>query len=49
MKQMTPTVRSIVEEACKKETNKYGYGIWSHHIDRINQQLSSLTRKLGRN
>jgi uncharacterized protein len=32
MKQMTPTVRSIVEEACKKETNKYGYGIWSHHI-----------------
>jgi uncharacterized protein len=32
MKQGTPTVRSIVEEACKKETNKYGYGIWSHHI-----------------
>ena len=32
MRQGTPTVRSIVEEACKKETNKYGYGIWSHHI-----------------
>ena len=32
MKRTTPTVRSIVEEACKKETNKYGYGIWSHHI-----------------
>ena len=29
---MTSTIRSIVEEACKKDTNKYGYGIWSHHI-----------------
>ena len=32
MKQGNPTVRRIVEEACKQETNKYGYGIWSHHI-----------------
>ncbi len=32
MRQMNPTIRSIVEEACKKEANKYGYGIWSHHI-----------------
>lgn len=22
----------LVEEACKKESNHFGYGIWSHHI-----------------
>ena len=25
-------ISSIVEDACKAETNAFGYGIWSHHI-----------------
>jgi hypothetical protein len=46
MKQMTPTVRSIVEEACKKETNKYGYGIWNHHIVLVVKYGKLLAEKL---
>ena len=25
-------ISNIVEDACKAETNTFGYGIWSHHI-----------------
>lgn len=25
-------VEAIVHDACKKDTNKFGYGIWTHHI-----------------
>jgi HD superfamily phosphodiesterase len=25
-------ISTIVEDACKAETNTFGYGIWSHHI-----------------
>lgn len=46
MRQMTSTVRSIVEEACKKETNKYGYGIWSHHIVLVVKYGKLLAQKL---
>ena len=49
MRQMTSTVRSIVEEACKKETNKYGYGIWSHHIVLVVKYGKLLARKLEAN
>lgn len=46
MGQITSTVRSIVEEACKKETNKYGYGIWSHHILLVVKYGKLLAQKL---
>ena len=46
MRQMTSTVRSIIEEACKKETNKYGYGIWSHHIVLVVKYGKLLAQKL---
>ncbi len=46
MKQMHRTLRSIVEEACKKETNKYGYGIWSHHIVLVVKYGKLLAQKL---
>ena len=47
MKQMNRTLRSIVEEACKKETNKYRYGIWSHHIVLVVKYGKMLAQKLG--
>lgn len=25
-------VERVVHEACKKDSNKFGYGIWTHHI-----------------
>lgn len=31
-KEMIETIEGIVEEACKKKSNAFGYGIWSHHI-----------------
>lgn len=46
MKQMTPAVRSIVEKACKKETNRYGYGIWGHHILFVVKYGKLLAQKL---
>ena len=46
MKQMTPAVRSIVEEACKKETNRYGYGIWSHHLLLVVKYSKLLAQRL---
>ncbi|MCE2393463.1 HD domain-containing protein [Candidatus Poribacteria bacterium] len=46
MRQINPTIRSIVEEACKKETNKYGYGIWSHHITLVVKYGKLLAKKL---
>ena len=46
MRQINLTIRSIVEEACKKETNKYGYGIWSHHITLVVKYGKLLAKKL---
>ena len=46
MKQINRTLRSIVEGACKKETNKYGYGIWSHHIVLVVKYGKLLAQKL---
>jgi len=28
-------IRKIVENACKKETNYFGYGIWTHTLLRL--------------
>ena len=40
-------VRKIVEDACKKETNAYGYGIWSNHIVFVVKYSKELAKKLA--
>ena len=30
--ELVQRISMIVEDACKAETNTFGYGIWSHHI-----------------
>lgn len=32
---MIREIERIVEEACAKETNIFGYGIWTHHITQV--------------
>ena len=43
----TRHVRAIVEKACKKETNIFGYGIWTHHIIYVVQYGRLLAEQLG--
>ena len=43
----TQQIRAIVEEACKKETNIFGYGIWTHHIVYVVQYGKLLAEQLG--
>lgn len=31
----TKEIKKIVREACKAETNIFGYGIWTHHITQV--------------
>lgn len=40
-------VSKIVEDACKKETNVYGYGIWSNHIVFVAKYSKELAKKLA--
>ena len=32
---MINKIRNIVEETCAKESNVFGYGIWTHHITQV--------------
>jgi len=32
---MINKIRKIIEEACLKESNIFGYGIWTHHITQV--------------
>lgn len=46
MTQVTEAVRARVEAACRAEANRFGYGIWTHHITvvvRYGHELSDLT------
>ncbi len=43
----TQRIRAIVEEECKKETNIFGYGIWTHHIVYVVQYGKLLAEQLG--
>ncbi len=46
MTQPLETVRVYVETACRAEANRFGYGIWTHHIRvvvRYGRELSALT------
>lgn len=44
--QMIEEIERIVENACKSESNKYGYGIWSHHIVYVVKYAIQLAEKL---
>lgn len=46
-KQMIEKISKIVEDACKRETNKFGYGIWTHHIVYVVEYARQLAHKLG--
>ena len=45
--QMIKEIERIVEGACKSDSNKYGYGIWSHHIVHVVKYARLLAEKLG--
>lgn len=40
-------INIIVEEACKKDTNIYGYSIWSNHIVNVVRYGKELAKLLG--
>lgn len=40
-------VRSLVEEACKQETNIFGFEIWTHHILAVVRYGRELARRRG--
>jgi uncharacterized protein len=40
-------LEKIVEEACRAETNSFGYGIWTHHIVHVVQYGKQLASLLG--
>ena len=39
---MIKEIEIIVEDACKKESNIFGYGIWTHHIVRVVENVKEL-------
>jgi uncharacterized protein len=41
---MISEIEHIVEEACTRETNIFGYGIWTHHITLVAQNAKRLAR-----
>ena len=46
---MIKELEKIVKEACKKETNYFGYGIWKHHIVKVVKYGSLMAKKVGAN
>ena len=40
----TKEIEKIVGEACRAETNVFGYGIWAHHI----LQVVKISKKLAK-
>jgi len=46
-KYMISDIEELVEEACKKDANIFGYGSWSHHIVGVVKYAKLLARKLG--
>jgi uncharacterized protein len=43
---ITKTISSLVETACKKKSNYFGYGIWSHHVVHVVTFSKQLAGKL---
>lgn len=44
---MIEEIKKLVEEACRKDTNHFGYGAWSHHISFVVKYAKLLAKKLG--
>lgn len=44
---MITEIARIVEEACAKETNIFGYGIWTHHITQVAKNGKRLAEMFG--
>ena len=44
---MLAEIAGIVEEACAKETNIFGYGIWTHHITQVVKHGKRLAEMFG--
>ncbi len=44
---MIEKIKQIVEEACQKETNHFGYSIWSHHILSVIEYAKILAEKFN--
>ncbi|MCL6613143.1 MAG: HD domain-containing protein [Firmicutes bacterium] len=47
IKNMVNDIRLLVEDECKKDSNAFGYGIWSHHIVYVIKFGRILAEKLG--
>ena len=43
---MIEEISEIVEEACKKETNYFGFGAWTHHILPVVKYAKIMAEKL---
>jgi len=43
---MIEEIKKLVEEACKKDTNYFGYSAWSHHISPVVKYAKLLAKKL---
>ena len=46
-RQMIEEISKLVEDACKRDTNKFGYGIWSHHIVYVMKYAKQMAEILG--
>ncbi|MHB1392977.1 MAG: HD domain-containing protein [Clostridia bacterium] len=46
-RQMIEEISKLVEDACVRDTNKFGYGIWSHHIVYVVRYAKQLAVILG--
>ena len=44
---MINKISRIVEETCKKKTNHFGYGIWTHHILIVVKYAKIMAKKIG--
>jgi uncharacterized protein len=44
---MIEEISKLVEDACARDTNKFGYGIWSHHIVYVVKYAKQLAAILG--
>lgn len=44
---MIKQIELIVEQACAAETNRFGYGIWSHHIPQVAENARRLAPRFG--
>ncbi len=45
--EMIKSISNIVEDACKSDSNIFGYGIWSHHIVNVVKYAKGLAEKLN--